>query len=306
LFSSLNIKTLKFIYELFYSMKKFVAVALALSLGLLLAFIIGSLRVLAQINTTTTNADTYNLMTAERLDTFSAKGTISSLVFDSGILPPSSSLATTANKIQSHNAGNQTNRTIPLGTSAITNEEKEEAPYALSGDWSLKVDRGKVQDFMAKFVMVRIDGTERHTHEIINFKSSKDSDIQLDPTNITFIKGITDIRTNGIDSWKAVDTFLLINKLRILSIIPNSHKVEDHFKGQPIYGVAESMKDKAGNDIIVSFNNRTPNINGSISNFAPNGPQEAKSIANKTGRTPNTAINNSSLESLYRKFFGSS
>jgi hypothetical protein len=287
-------------------MKKFVAVSLALSLGLFLAFIIGSLRVLAQINTTTTNADTYNLMTAERLDTFSAKGTISSLVFDSGILPPSSSLATTANKIQSHNAGNQTNRTIPLGTSAITNEEKEEAPYALSGDWSLKVERGKVQDFMAKFVMVRIDGTERHTHEIINFKSSKDSDIQLDPTNITFIKGITDIRTNGIDSWKAVDTFLLINKLRILSIIPNSHKVEDHFKGQPIYGVAESMKDKAGNDIIVSFNNRTPNINGSISNFAPNGTQEAKSIANKTGRTANTAINNSSLESLYRKFFGSS
>ena len=287
-------------------MKKFVAVSLALSLGLFLAFIIGSLRVLAQINTTTTNADTYNLMTAERLDTFSVKGTISSLVFDSGISPPSSSLATTANKIQSHNAGNQTNRTIPLGTSAITNEEKEEAPYVLSGDWSLKVERGKVQDFLAKFVMVRIDGTERHTHEIINFKSSKDSDIQLDPTNITFIKGITDIRTNGIDSWKAVDTFLLINKLRILSIIPNSHKVEDHFKGQPIYGVAESMKDKAGNDIIVSFNNKTPNINGSISNFAPNGTQEAKSIANKTGRTANTAINNSSLESLYRKFFGSS
>jgi hypothetical protein len=287
-------------------MKKFVAVSLALSLGLFLAFIIGSLRVLAQINTTTTNADTYNLMTAERLDTFSAKGTISSLVFDSGISPPSSSLATTANKIQSHNAGNQTNRTIPLGTRAITNEEKEEAPYALSGDWSLKVERGKVQDFLAKFVMVRIDGTERHTHEIINFKNSKDSDIQLDPTNITFIKGITDIRTNGIDSWKAVDTFLLINKLRILNIIPNSHKVEDHFKGQPIYGVAESMKDKAGNDIIVSFNNKTPNINGSISNFAPNGTQEAKSIANKTGRTANTAINNSSLESLYRKFFGSS
>ena len=287
-------------------MKKFVAVALALSLGLFLAFIIGSLRVLAQINTTT-NADTYNLMTAERLDTFSAKGTISSLVFDSGISPPSSSLATTANRIQLHNAGNQTNRTIPLGTSAITNEEKEEAPYALSGDWSLKVERGKVQNFMAKFAMVRIDGTERHTHEIINFKSSKDSDIQLDPTNITFIKGITDIRTNGIDRWKAVDTFLLINKLRILSIIPNSEKVEDHFKGQPIYGVAESMKDKAGNDIIVSLNNKThPNINGSISNFAPDGREEAKSIANKTGRTANTAINNSSLESLYRKFFGSS
>src|SRR5437764_734044 len=128
-------------------MKKFVAVALALSLGLFLAFIIGSLRVLAQINTTT-NADTYNLMTAERLDTFSAKGTISSLVFDSGISPPSSSLPTTANRIQSHNAENQTNRTISLGTSAITNEEKEEAPYALSGNWSLKVERGKVQDFM--------------------------------------------------------------------------------------------------------------------------------------------------------------
>jgi hypothetical protein len=284
-------------------MKKFVAVALALSLGLFLAVIIGSLRVLAQINTTT-NATTYNVMTAERLDTFSAKGTISSLVFDSGISPPSLSTATTTNRFQSHTAGNQTNRTISLGTSGTTNE-KEDAPYALSGDWSLKVERGKVEDFMAKFAMVRIDGTERHIHEIINFKSSNDSDIQLDPTNITFIKGTTDIRTNGIDRWRDVDTFLLINKLRILSIIPNSHKVDDHFKGQPIYGVTGSMKDKDGNDIIVSLNNMTPSINGSKSNSAPNGPEEAKPIVNKTGKTANAAVNNSSLESLYRKFFGS-
>jgi hypothetical protein len=286
-------------------MNKFVAVALALSLGLFLAAILGSLRVLAQINTTT-NATTYNVMTAERLDTFSANGTISSLVFDSGISPPSLSTATTTNRFQSHSAGNQTNKAISLGTSETTNE-KEDAPYALSGDWSLKVERGKVEDFMAKFAMVRIDGTERHIHEIVNFKSSNDSDIQLDPTNITFIKGTTDIRTNSIDSWKDVDTFLLINKLKILSIIPNSHKVDDHFKGQPIYGVTGSMKDKDGNDIIISLNNMTPNINGvGKSNFAPKGPEEAKPLVNKTGKTDNAGINNSSLESLYRKFFGSS
>jgi hypothetical protein len=276
-------------------MKKFVAVTLALSLGLFLALIIGSLRVLAQINTTT-NATNYNVMTAERLDTFSANGTISSLVFDSGISSPSLSTTTTTT----------TNRTISLGTNTIANEEKYQAPYALSGDWSLKVERGKVKDFMAKFTMVRIDGTERHLHEIINFKSNNNSDIQLDPTNITFIKGISDIRTNGIDNWKGVDTFLLINKLRILSIIPSSNNVNDHFKGQPIYGVTESMKDKTGNDIIVPLNNMTHNINGRISNSTPSTAEEAKSIANKTGTTANAAINNSSLESLYRKIFGSS
>ena len=275
-------------------MKKFVAVTLALSLGLFLALIIGSLRVLAQINTTT-NATNYNVMTAERLDTFSANGTISSLAFDSGISSPSLSTTTTT-----------TNRTISLGTNTIANEEKYQAPYALSGDWSLKVERGKVKDFMAKFTMVRIDGTERHLHEIINFKSNNNSDIQLDPTNITFIKGISDIRTNGIDNWKGVDTFLLINKLRILSIIPSSNNVNDHFKGQPIYGVTESMKDKTGNDIIVPLNNMTHNINGRISNSTPSTAEEAKSIANKTGTTANAAINNSSLESLYRKIFGSS
>lgn len=277
-------------------MKKFVAVTLALSLGLFLAVIIGSLRVLAQINTTT-NATNYNVMTAERLDTFSANGTISSLVFDSGISSPSLSTTTTTTT---------TNRTISLGTNTIANEEKYQAPYALSGDWSLKVERGKVKDFMAKFTMVRIDGTERHLHEIINFKSNNNSDIQLDPTNITFIKGISDIRTNGIDNWKGVDTFLLINKLRILSIIPSSNNVNDHFKGQPIYGVTKSMKDKTGNDIIVPLNNMTHNINGRISNSTPSTAEEAKSIANKTGTTANAAINNSSLESLYRKIFGSS
>jgi hypothetical protein len=276
-------------------MKKFVAVMLALSLGLFLAVIIGSLRVLAQINTTT-NATNYNVMTAERLDTFSANGTISSLVFDSGISSPSLSTTTTTT----------TNRTISLGTNTIANEEKYQAPYALSGDWSLKVERGKVKDFMTKFTMVRIDGTERHLHEIINFKSNNNSDIQLDPTNITFIKGISDIRTNGIDNWKGVDTFLLINKLRILSIIPSSNNVNDHFKGQPIYGVTESMKDKTGNDIIVPLNNMTHNINGRISNSTPSTAEEAKSTANKTGTTANAAINNSSLESLYRKIFGSS
>jgi len=276
-------------------MKKFVAVTLALSLGLFLALIIGSLRVLAQINTTT-NATNYNVMTAERLDTFSANGTISSLAFDSGISSPSLSTTTTTT----------TNRTISIGTNTIANEEKYQAPYALSGDWSLKVERGKVKDFMAKFTMVRIDGTERHLHEIINFKSNNNSDIQLDPTNITFIKGISDIRTNGIDNWKGVDTFLLINKLRILSIIPSSNNVNDHFKGQPIYGVTESMKDKTGNDIIVPLNNMTHNINGRISNSTPSTAEEAKSIANKTGTTANAAINNSSLESLYRKIFGSS
>ena len=50
----------------------------------------------------------------------------------------------------------------------------------------------------------------------------------------------------------------------------------------------------------------TPSINGSKSNSAPNGPEEAKPIVNKTGKTANAAVNNSSLESLYRKFFGSS
>jgi hypothetical protein len=278
-------------------MKKFVAVMLALSLGLFLAVIIGSLRVLAQINTTT-NATNYNVMTAERLDTFSANGTISSLVFDSGISPPSLSTTTTTTTT--------TNRTMSLGTNTIANEENYQAPYALSGDWSLKVERGKVKDFMTKFTMVRIDGTERHLHEIINFKSNNNSDIQLDPTNITFIKGISDIRTNGIDNWKGVDTFLLINKLRILSIIPSSNNVNDHFKGQPIYGVTESMKDKTGNDIIVPLNNMTHNINGRISNSTPSTAEEAKSTANKTGTTANAAINNSSLESLYRKIFGSS
>ena len=66
------------------------------------------------------------------------------------------------------------------------------------------------------------------------------------------------------------------------------------------------MKDKTGNDIIVSSNSMTPNINGTISNFVANGTEEGKSFSNKPGKTANATINNSSLESLYRKFFGSS
>jgi hypothetical protein len=54
------------------------------------------------------------------------------------------------------------------------------------------------------------------------------------------------------------------------------------------------MKDKTGNDIIVSSNSMTPSINGTISNFVANGTEEGKSFSNKPGITANATINNSS------------
>jgi len=44
--------------------------------------------------------------------------------------------------------------------------------YITSGDWSLDVKDGSVSNFEAKFTMVHIDGTGRHSHELSNFVSS--------------------------------------------------------------------------------------------------------------------------------------
>ena len=68
-------------------------------------------------------------MTAERLDTFSAMGRISSLIFDSGTsLPPA-----TTNGNQSHTSGNQTKDIISPGTDITEEKGKHHMLYLVTG-----------------------------------------------------------------------------------------------------------------------------------------------------------------------------
>jgi len=92
----------------------------------------------AQTATSTTGTSTA-ANTQSNLNTFSAKGSISSLVVKDGQTPLQFS--------------NQTS-------------------YILGGNWMLEVISGNVTDFGAWFTMVHFDGTGRHVMSLINFKPS--------------------------------------------------------------------------------------------------------------------------------------
>jgi hypothetical protein len=114
-------------------------------------------------------------------------------------------------------------------------------PYILAGTWNLSVSGGKVSNFVANFTMVHVDGTERHTHTITNFKPSNASaPITLNTSGITMISGTTDVMLNGTTKWTGVNTIISLEKGNAMNIVLSDKATDNHFKGQPIYGVIDS------------------------------------------------------------------
>ena len=210
-------------------------VTLALILGLIIAATSSSslLPVFAQANqissgagsnSTNTNTSQATLL-ASPIETFSAKGDISSLIF------------VTQKPI---------NATI--NPSSLSNATK----FVLSGDWNLTVNTGKVTDFTAKFIKVLNDGSRWHTHDIINFKPSNINNtiVQLSPDKSASIQGTVDIKLNNTSAWNNVKTNILISKGKVTTINLDNNATSNHFQGQPIYGVVESIKDANGNELL--------------------------------------------------------
>jgi hypothetical protein len=214
-------------------------VALALTLGLIFAATVNSslLSVFAQTNQmsamTGSNSTKMNENTnttqatasASPIKTFSANGDISSLIF------------VTQKPI---------NATI--NPSSLSNTTK----FVLSGDWNLTVNTGKVMNFAAKFIKVLNDSSKWHTHDIINFKPSNTNNtiVQLSPDKSTSIQGTVDIKLNNTSAWNNVKTNILISKGKVITINLDNNATSNHFQGQPIYGVVESIKDKNGNELL--------------------------------------------------------
>src|SRR5919199_41048 len=155
--------------------KENMVIALSVILGLIIASIAGIslIPTFAQTNQTssaassnsTTRNGNYGLTASKSpMETFSANGDISSLIF------------VTQKPI---------NATI--NPSSLSNATK----FVLSGDWNLTVNTGKVTDFTAKFIKVLNDGSRWHTHDIINFKPSSINNtiVQLSQDKSASIQG---------------------------------------------------------------------------------------------------------------------
>jgi hypothetical protein len=122
----------------------------------------------------------------------------------------------------------------------------QESPYILGGNWNLNVEGGNVTDFTANIMMVHTDGSGYHTHNITNFNVGN-ATVQLVQGQETSISGSADIYTNGTIKWPGVDTTLTLTPNgTVMTIMPPAEDTDNHFQGQPIYGIASQLAGENG------------------------------------------------------------
>jgi hypothetical protein len=161
----------------------------------------------------TTDTATATAPTTGGQNTFSAKGSINSLVIKDG---------------------------------AQQQQPNEQTSYVLDGKWKLEVVNGNATDFSSKFTMVHLDGTSRHYMILMNFKQDNATagTIQVQPDGTTTIKGILDVieKKDFLNpEFSNVNTQITINKYNTISINVDDAQTNQHFAGQPIRGVVDEF-----------------------------------------------------------------
>ncbi len=126
----------------------------------------------------------------------------------------------------------------------------QESPYILGGNWNLNVQGGNVTDFTANIIMVHTDGSGYHTHNITNFNAGN-STSQLVQGQETSISGSADVYTNGTIKWPGVQTTLTLTpNATVMTIMPAADETDNHFQGQPIYGIVSQMSGENGTMLV--------------------------------------------------------
>jgi len=161
----------------------------------------------------TTDTATATASTTGGQNTFSAKGSINSIVIKDGAQPQ---------------------------------QLNEQTSYVLDGKWKLEVINGNVTDFSSKFTMVHLDGTNRHYMILMNFKQDNATagTVQVQPDGTTTIKGILDVieKSDFLNpEFDDVNTQITINKYNTISINVDDAQTNQHFAGQPIRGVVDEF-----------------------------------------------------------------
>ena|SRR5688572_15095470 len=166
----------------------------------------------------TTDTATATAPTTDGQNTFSAKGSINSLVIKDGAQ-------------QQQQQQQQPN---------------EQTSYVVDGKWKLEVVNGNVTDFSSKFTMVHLDGTNRHYMILMNFKQDNATagTIQVQPDGTTTITGILDVieKKDFLNpEFSDVNTQITINKYNTISINVDDAQTNQHFAGQPLRGVVDEF-----------------------------------------------------------------
>jgi hypothetical protein len=152
---------------------------------------------------------TPQITSSHSYDSFSAMGTISSLVI-----------------------------TVPEAEFNITNAFK----VILTGEWNLSVVNGTMTNFAINFLASPMDGSKPHIHQMTRFKPHADEKpIELTEDENLEVKGTADIKINGIAMWKRADVSISISKGNVFSIDPDDNDTGNHFGNQSVYGVVTRL-----------------------------------------------------------------
>jgi hypothetical protein len=113
----------------------------------------------------------------------------------------------------------------------------------------MEVQAGNMTNFGANFIMVHPDGTEYHVHNITNFVTPT-AGVQLVQGQEATITGTADIYTNGTNRWPGADTTLTLTPNgAVMTIMPAAEDTDNHFQGQPIYGIVSGLTGENGTSI---------------------------------------------------------
>jgi hypothetical protein len=94
---------------------------------------------------------------------------------------------------------------------------------------------------------------------------------------MTEIPGTADITKDGAVQWSNVTVVLMLQNNNVLTIAVSSATTDNHFQGQPIYGVTNSLTNGQGTQLISGASAPT-----TISSLGQNITQGASNLANQT------------------------
>lgn len=135
--------------------------------------------------------------------------------------------------------GNQSSGGATTNATSATSSGGGEGPYIIGGNWNINVENGALNDFGVHFIMVHTDGSGYHTHDITNFSTSNNN-ITWTPGSELSITGTADYAVNGTTKWSGAQTTVTFTKnSAVVTIMPAADATDNHFQGEPIYGIVQ-------------------------------------------------------------------
>ena len=112
--------------------------------------------------------------------------------------------------------------------------------WIATGNWSMFAGNGNIISFITNMTWYNNNGTGSHTHEFLKFVPTG-GNVTLGSDNSLRLNGLMDVGTDHRTVWKNVHSLIDIKRGKTISVSVDDKETNNHFAGQPIYGVVTSL-----------------------------------------------------------------